>query len=247
MPAEDFAAGVDALLPILTILATGAVTTFGAWLTAKMTRKNDQVKIQAEKEREELRITHEKELAQGEIQRAQEAARAEQAAAAEAASLAAAREEAARAKSVAELFFGVILYIDEQNPERGDDPQFDTYFADRWPTFEVDLRRAIGSLTNGSLRNRLISIVDAATDTESASYHGSSPKAWAAWLMDIGADLAMTASRMEEPDAELLGRYESFSDSFAFVNEYRQELWETARSHRQDQLRDIRQQETSDQ
>lgn len=243
MTSEDFAAGVDALLPVLTILATGLVTIFVAWLTAKSTRKTEQARIQADKEREAARIAHEKSLALQESERVESAVRQQRADAEVAARELAATEEAARAKTVAELFFSVILYIESQNPELGDDRRFEHYFAERWPSFEVDLRRAIGALKGGELRNRLISLVSAITDTEVASYHGSSPKGWASWLSDMAADLAMTASRAEEPDSELLERYSGFFVSFTEVHTYREEQWEMQREARQDQLRDIARQE----
>lgn len=243
MTSEDFAAGVDALMPVLTILATGVVSIFVAWLTAKSTRKTEQARIQADKEREEARIAHEKSVAEGEIERAEAAARQQRTDAEAAARKVAAEEEAARAKAVAELFFGVTLYIESQSTERGDDPRFEFYFADRWPEFEVDLRRAIGALKGSELRNRLLNLLSAITDTEIASYHGSSPKGWAGWLSGIAADLAMTASRMEEPDSELLERYDGFFDSFTDVYAYREEQWEMHREARQDHLRDIARQE----
>lgn len=239
MTSADFVAGVNALLPVLTILATGVVSIFVAWLTVKSTRKTEQARIQADREREDARIAHEKSLAQDEVERAQAALSQQRADAEVAAKRVAAEEEAARAKNVAELFFKVILYIKSQDPKRGDDARFENYFEERWPAFEVDLSRAIGALKDGELRNRLSNLVSAVTDTEIASYHGSRPKGWASWLAGTGADLAMTASRMEQPDSELLERYKSFFDSFTDVNAYREEQWELQREARQDHLRDI--------
>lgn len=243
MTSEDFAAGVDALLPVLTILATGLVTIVVSSLTAKSTRKTEQARIKADKEREDARLAHEKSVAQAEIERAESAARQQRADAEDAAQKVAAGEEASRAKAVAELFFGVILYIESEDPKQGDEASFQNHFAERWPTFEVDLRRAIGVLKDSELRNRLISLVSALTDTEIASYHGSSAKTWAGWLSDIAADLAMTASRMEEPDSELLQRYGRFIDPVTEVNSYREAQWEVHREAREDQLRDITNQE----
>ncbi|RII93291.1 hypothetical protein DZF98_04785 [Clavibacter californiensis] len=134
------------------------------------------------------------------------------------------------------MFFAVILYIDSQDTER-DTQVFEYYFAERWPGFEVDLRRAIGGLKDGTLRNRLDSLVDSATDTEIQTFHGSSPKGWARWLSDIAADLAMTASRMEEPDGELVGRYKAFFDSYTEVYMWREDRREADRGMRRDQLR----------
>jgi uncharacterized membrane protein YqiK len=61
---------VTALLPVLTILATGLVTIVVAWLTARSTRKTEQAKIKAEKEREEARLAHEKSVSRAEVERA---------------------------------------------------------------------------------------------------------------------------------------------------------------------------------
>jgi hypothetical protein len=243
MTSEDFVAGVDALLPVLTILATGLVTLVVAVLTAKSTRKTEQDKMEAEKARDKARFAHEKSVALADLERAELVARQQRDDAEAAARKVADEEEAARAKAVAELFFGLILYIESHNPEQGDDTRFDKYFAEQWPTSEVDLRRAIGALHDGELRNRLINLVSAMTDTEVASYHGSSSKGWVGWLSDIAVDLAMTASRMEEPDSQLLERYDAFFASVTDVYTYREEQWETQREARQDQLRDIGRQE----
>lgn len=243
MSAEEFATAIEPLLPVFTILATGLISILVAWLTAVMTRRSEQAKITADNDREAKRLAHEKALADADRNQAKEVAEQQRADAAAEGQRAAAAEEARRAKDTAELFFGMALYIESQDPSMGDDARFEHYFAERWPSFEIDLRRAAGTLADAQLRNRLLALVSAITDTEVASFHGSNPKGWASWLTDMGADLSMTASRGEEPDSELLERYDSFFGSFTEVNQYREELWETQRSERQDQLRDISRQE----
>lgn len=232
MSAEDFATAIQPLVPIMTILATGLVSLLVAWLTAVMARKSERAKIAADDKREKERLEHEAALAAADRDRAKEIADEQRAASDAETQRIAAAEEARRAKDVAELFFGTIAYIDAHDPSAGDDRRFDHYVTERWPSLEIDLRRAIGSLTDGELRNRLLAIISAFTDSEVISYHGSNPKGWASWLADMAADLSMTASRVEQPDAELLERYSSFFGSFTAVNDYRQDQWETQRAER---------------
>jgi hypothetical protein len=234
---QDFAAGVNALLPVLTILAAGLVTIAVAMVTARATRKNEQAKIAAETDREKARLAHEKDLAEAAAERVVSAAQHVRADAEAAAIKVAAVEEAGRAKAVAELFFEVIRFIDSHDPPR-DHEWFEAYFAERWPALEIDLRRAIGALKDENVRNRLIALVSVESDYEIASFHGSSAKGWAGWLADIGADLALTAARMEEPDAELLDRYKSFFESYTEVGMWREDRREADRGTRRDHLRD---------
>lgn len=217
MSAEDFAAGVDALIPVLTILATGGVTIVGGWLTANYTRRNDQLKIDAEKAREATRLQHEEQAAIRALDSARRDAELEE-------SKARAADEFARAAAVADRFLEVLRTVRDHDPERGDDTDFATYFKLHWGTVnEIELRREVGTLTGSVLRNRLNNLVMSMDDHYMASRYGSSESGWAWWLSNMGIDLAQAAARGDEPDTETVVSYQRFFDVFTEVWEERQE------------------------
>lgn len=216
--AEDFAAGVDALIPVLTILATGGVTIVGGWLTAKFTRRNDELKIEAEQAREATRREHEDEAAIRALESAKKDADLKE-------SKARAADEAGRATAVANRFLEVMRTVRDHDPERGDDADFATYFKLHWGTVnEIEVRREVGTLTDSVLRSRLNNLVMSMDDHFMASRNGSSNSGWAWWLSNMGIDFAQAAARGEEPDAETLQSYAKFFDVFTDVWDERQAL-----------------------
>ncbi len=217
MTAEEFAAGVDALLPILTILSTGAVTIVGGWLTAKYTRRNDKLKIDAEQARETARLAHEEKLSA----RAIASAKAEAAAEAEKTRIA---DEEARAAKVVDRFLEVIRAVRDHDPQRGDESDFASYFQYHWGTAnEIELRREVGTLADAELRTRLNNIVVSMDDHRLAERNGSTDKTWAGWLANMGVELAQAAARGEEPSSETTESYDRFLGVFEEIAEERRE------------------------
>jgi hypothetical protein len=211
MSPEDFAAGVDALIPILSILATGTVTILGGWATARWTRRNDMLKLEAERDREKDRLAHEDAIALRALEAANEKSSKEQLSAQ-------ANEQAERAKIVADRFLEVVRIVRDHDPGRGDDAEFAPYFARHWDTAnEIELRREIGMLTDAPLRDRLNNLVMAMDDYYMASRHGSKDKYWARWLSEMGANFALAAARRQEPDSENEQTYARFFDTFTDV------------------------------
>lgn len=217
MSAEDFAAGVDALIPILSILATGAVTIFGGWATARWTRRNDKLKLEAERDREKDRLAHEDAVALRALESADEKAKQE-------AEAAEALDQAERAKAVADRFLEVVRLVRDHDPDRGHGADFGPYFARHWDTAnEIELRREIGMLTDSRLRDRLNNLVMAMDDHYMASFNGSSDKSWARWLSEMGASFALAAARRQEPDSDDVEAYEKFFVTFTDVWQERYE------------------------
>ena len=215
--ADAFAAGVDALMPILSILATGTVTIVGGWATARWTRRNDKLKLEAEREREKDRLAHEDAVAVRALESADKRA-AEEGAETEA------RNQADLAKNVADRFLEIVRLVRDHDPDRGHDADFSAYFAHHWDTEkEIEFRREIGMLTDGRLRDRLNNLVMAMDDYYMASFNGSREKGWARWLSEMGASFALSAARRQEPDSDDVDGYNKFFETFTHVWQERDE------------------------
>ncbi|WP_435092249.1 hypothetical protein [Clavibacter michiganensis] len=208
---------------MMTILATGAVTAFVAWLSALLTRKNDAAKLKAEEAREARRLAHERSLAEATEKRLlaeaslirDERNRHEEDVAAEA--------EAERAHTVSEILLSAYSYAVNWEPDRGDNMDYSEYFSDRWCVDIFELKRQVAKIKTSELRYQLNLLIESVDDSYMRSVRGSTPQVWTRWVLNIGYELATAAARRQRIDEEVTERYTAFFDVFTDVWQTREE------------------------
>lgn len=197
--------------PILTVVATGAVTLAGVWINGRISARSDQRKLEAEQKKLDAEAAREAERQSREDE-------------AEVKRETRAREEADAAQGqdiVDALLRGL---RDVRDFEEADENGFRKYFAEKWSSrLDLTIRPLVGRIRNDEARNRLIVVMDGLDDFSGLAdqVRGQHPRRFAEGTLLLGADLASAIARGQKPDAILLRQYDQLVEWIDALDERR--------------------------
>lgn len=197
--------------PILTVVATGAVTLSGVWINGRITARSDQRKLEAEQKKLDTEAAREADRQRREDQ-------------AEAKREARERDEAdaARGQEIVDALLKGLR--DVRDFEETDEDGFRSYFESKWSSrLSLIVRPIVGQIRDDESRSRLVVVMDGLDDFSDLAEqaYGANPRRFAESTILLMTDLASAVARRQRPEPSLLHDYDKLVELIDALDQHR--------------------------